>query len=796
MLPKALSATAKKKLTHLVRHCVDHGFRETLIAEAGGEDQAHAIAWEIIASDVGYVGDVWLSRFLLERAPSAEQAAILAAHLVRPLPPEDRAQYLPGWYIDVDTLVHRALPLAPEAFAAAETRYEDWARLGLAFVRRRRGETISSEHAERIVTELARSTARGMLLERLADEVPRNLEEGAEAPLLLRTTADVRRLAETIAPEGGTTFDAALAEAAGENAWSTIASVEPALRAMPRSELLAQLAERGSIAQRWMSGVAGWYRMDEALALFDARLASGADSWTDLLGDARRIALDVAEKGVERGDPLLVAMALVVSAARRAASAGDVPRDLEAIVAFARVVELPPLLNALLAVLQSLPASRVHAWVESVMEGDGAAVAALATHWDDALLERALSGPAPIVVEALAVLGARALPALAKAMNELPAERAARVRHAFVFALDAATAAGQPPPEDLDVELLVAAFEGRPMEREPYGDALRSATERIVMAMPAERRKALLTAAYAGAPMSMVAMLHAITDDGELGTYLGPAVVDGMLTSWILRGLGARAVPALLAWGGQSKQAAWLRQEAEQGLPPAEFAKVANVFIGGERWRAIEREVAAANALDPGGPKVRVYLLEQAGTATPAREGSRSRLGGNAAGLPASKVPVDDDGEELTHILTLDLDDVPELRARYPGASAIALFTPAPEEGGRAEESKIVPLPPAKAKGPPRDGDALAVFGIDIPRAVFADPDTIEPEPAFTAVLDRIVHAGGHVFGHPFWVESKPFSEDDGNGFVMQINDGLSDALNLGDGSLYVYEDVMFVQSL
>jgi hypothetical protein len=78
-------------------------FRETLIEEAGGEDEAHALAWEVVANDVRFVGDVSLSGFLLERAPSAERAGILAAHLARPLPPEDRAQYLPGWYFEVES---------------------------------------------------------------------------------------------------------------------------------------------------------------------------------------------------------------------------------------------------------------------------------------------------------------------------------------------------------------------------------------------------------------------------------------------------------------------------------------------------------------------------------------------------------------------------------------------------------------------------------------------------------------------------------------------------------------------
>lgn len=391
------------------------------------------------------------------------------------------------------------------------------------------------------------------------------------------------------------------------------------------------------------------------------------------------------------------------------------------------------------------------------------------------------------------MLGAPALPTLLDVMKTLPAERAARVRHGFVFALAAATAEGQSPPEDLDLEVLVAAFDGRPMEREPYAGALQAAAERIVNAMPLARRTDLLNAAYTTAPMSVVAMLHSIADDDELTTLLGTAVIDGMVTSWLLGGLGSRAVPALLAYGGRSKRAAWVREEAERALSPSAFAQVAHVFVDGERWRAIEKDVAAAIALDPRAPRIRVYLLEEASAVTPARAGSLSRVGGRPAGLPAARVPKDDDGEPLVHILTIDVADAPELRERYPEAAAIALFTPAPREGGRAEESEIVALPRAKG-GKAGTGRALAVFGIDVPRAVFDDPAALDP--ALRAVRDRIQHAAGHLFGRPFWLQEKPFDGDDGDGFAMQIDDGLSDDLNLGDGSLYVYDSAVIVQSL
>lgn len=810
MATKRLSSTEKKRLDRLLEHCTESGFRNTLVEEAGGEDEAHALAWEAVANDVRWVGDLELARFLLEREPTAERAALLAAHLGRQEPPDGWGQYLPRWYIDVDTLVSRALPLAPEAFAEAEAAYEEWARLGLAFVRRRRGEVIAREDAERIAAELARSTARDTLVGRRAEITLASLpaDEDAHPPevhrFVLQTTDDVRRLAEAIAPGGGAIFDAALVETTRENRWGTIASVEPALRTMPRDALVAELARRVCMGQTFTSRGSYWvagsdtYRMEEVLPLFEARLAAGLDTFTDLLADARQIAHDVAERGVEGGDPVLLANVLVIAAAGRALDAGEELPELEEIISFARVIDHPALVQALVARLRPLPVSRVHAWIEAVVESDGAAVAALAAHWDEGLFEKLVDGAAPIVVDAIAVIGARALPVLTRAMNALPGERGARARHAFVFALDAAIAEGRAPPEELDLELLVAAFDGRPMEREPYGPLMTAATERIVVAMPAERRKALLASAYEAAPMSVVRMLHAIPDDAELTAHLGTAVIDGMVTDWILRGLGARAVPALLEYGGRSRRGSWVKEQAERALSPADFAKVAGVFVGGETWRAIEKDVAAAIAAHPNAPRVRVYLLEKAGPSTPAREGTRSHLGRVPRGVPRARVPKDDTGEELVHILTLDFDDAPELRAKYPDGSAIALFSPS-REAGSVEGSEIVVLPRAEAKTKAkereraREAEALAVFGIDVPSDVFAPEDTLDP--ALRAVRDRITHASGHVFGGPFWIQTKP-SEGDADGFVMQINDALNEALPVADGAVYVYEGAIFAEAL
>lgn len=374
MARKPTTDPARTKLARLLERCRTSGldFGEALIAETGSAEAAQALAWQAVACDAVSVADLDVRRFLLERAMSAEGPAVLASQLARLPPPEDGTELLASWPRDVDALVFRGMNLDAAALPEAEARCDDRVRVGLSFVRWRRGEAISPEHAERIVGELARNTARGHVLGSHDPTLPALDERGVEVRLCMRTLDDVRALAGRVAPDGEPRFDAALAEATRENAWATIADVEPALRGMPRAELVAQLAVRTEYTPRPGSYTlvgSTTYRMDEALALLDARLAAGPDTAADLFAEARHLT-EVGQRrsagldgeDAEPGDPALLAMVLVVAAARRAG--GDVPADLEEIVAFGRAAAHPPLLDALVVALRSLPAARVHGWMD------------------------------------------------------------------------------------------------------------------------------------------------------------------------------------------------------------------------------------------------------------------------------------------------------------------------------------------------------------------------------------------------------------------------------------------------
>lgn len=202
---------------------------------------------------------------------------------------------------------------------------------------------------------------------------------------------------------------------------------------------------------------------------------------------------------------------------------------------------------------------------------------------------------------------------------------------------------------------------------------------------------------------------------------------------------------------------------------------------------------------------MRVYVLQVDREEYQAKPGTLARSGGKAPGMTDADIPKDKSGEPLTHLFTLDLDEIPELQETYPGARALAAFCPEPNSGDRSEELMLVPITREAAAALPyqaRDaegdeddddndevdedaGRPIAILPLDVPIGVFHRSGD---EGDLKEIKKMIFNAAGHVLGEPFWIQSD--DEDDGGGgdFIMQINEGLC-SINLGDsGSLYVFE--------
>jgi hypothetical protein len=738
-------------------------FRTAWLARcAGDEAAAHDMLWRSVAELWDHVP---VSAFLATGTLTIEHAKLVAAHLMGDKPEEGWQVILDGWSEALDTLVFACYRAAPSAFRKVADAGQQWATRGLALVRRRVGEMIEPSTAHDLVTALAELWVRGRMRGtrlRIVDE------GGAERVLELTDVAHAGMLALRVDPD--VDWKTTLERAVREYPWARFADIAPIVEVAPLQLLAVALAngQRGDLAG--------------PLSVLDRR-----DDPPQSLLDAARNAVPATSEELSprefehqelrrRSAQTVLAIAGVERSLRQGASAPD---DLEQLVTFRHAAADRDGALRLIGVLQLLPAARVDAWARARLADDGAAVLAFAALEDATFVLDVLRDGGPIEPTWFEVLGARAIAPLLAAANALRGERAAIARHAFVFAVAAAVSSGTTVDPAWDIELLVAAFEDRPIERAPYGDQLRGATERVLAAIPRERREVILTEAFGPAPMSVVRMLPTIEDDDELDGYLRRAILRGMIDAYAIRLLGARALPALAACGPAARDPAWIRQQAEEALPPEQFATIAAAFetTRGLRWQTIADEAATARAALPAAPCKRIYLLRSASFTWPARDGSRSRLGGRP---PAgARTP-----SGMFHLMTIDLAEVPELAAYYPQARALAVFcTHLTDETQDPEvDAELIELSSLEASG-----GTLAIFALDVPDAVFSAREHLEPP--LRAIRDRIDHADGYLLGAPIWITGKPHQGAD-EGFIGRIGESLDGRLNFGDGgALYLFTD-------
>lgn len=194
-------------------------------------------------------------------------------------------------------------------------------------------------------------------------------------------------------------------------------------------------------------------------------------------------------------------------------------------------------------------------------------------------------------------------------------------------------------------------------------------------------------------------------------------------------------------------------------------------------------------------PKVSIYLLER--SREEAGDTDVGRSGGAAVGVSDDEWPTHK-GEPMEHVLTLDLDQMPDVRARrgLDGVRAIALFVP-DRDGGAALDRGVVKMLSAEqaAKGPsvtraPKGERAakILVERVMVPEELFASERswtvTGADESTLRALKRAVASARGRVLGLPFWIQGP---EDEPGSFVAQFDEGLAH-INTGDmGLIYVF---------
>jgi hypothetical protein len=180
-------------------------------------------------------------------------------------------------------------------------------------------------------------------------------------------------------------------------------------------------------------------------------------------------------------------------------------------------------------------------------------------------------------------------------------------------------------------------------------------------------------------------------------------------------------------------------------------------------------ELRAVSAAIPGA-KTRIYVFEL--PRGDAADGELTRLG---------KEPVR--GDRMRHLLSIDLDEVPELKEIYPEARILELHVPrvpgSVSNLARAyDDTKLVPRNDVK----PTSGGRLKLHAVDVPARLF-DRRARRNDEAVSGIANLLVAQPGFVLGAPITIQD----DDDGPGqFVMQLDDSFG--INLGDtGNLYVF---------
>lgn len=402
-------------------------------------------------------------------------------------------------------------------------------------------------------------------------------------------------------------------------------------------------------------------------------------------------------------------------------------------------------------------------------------------------------------------------------------------RLAIVVAVGELGARGDEPPADVDRFLHFGGY--APGGGAHYGTYFRPYIEAAVRALPAARgaevlrrsldsklahfRRALAVlpsfpepslladalAAVAAAPRSEAAYLS------ETRGFLEEA----------LKKLGEAARPAIRELLGKTTdEGVHLDVKRALGAPAYERlrAEAEGKVVAEEPARA---EPAAAElerlaALCPG-ERTAIYVLEK----------GDGELGvACAGGAPIAKARVPKyRGEPMDHLITLDLDAMPELLERAPslgGARAVALFISSRRSNQafapNTDETKLVRLTAAdvEARPRPRDGAVpVRVTRVEVPKGLFdprlersddelrEDDDLDESEQteaaaearsALRALRAKVYALGGRALGEPLWLQS----EEHTGGFLFQLDASLVD-VNLGDeGILYAFEDTAFWQ--
>ena len=210
-------------------------------------------------------------------------------------------------------------------------------------------------------------------------------------------------------------------------------------------------------------------------------------------------------------------------------------------------------------------------------------------------------------------------------------------------------------------------------------------------------------------------------------------------------------------------------------LHPEALAHLRNTV--GQNVLDLSREMQNLSA-ELGGARAIVWAMSPGGTSA-----GLSRIGGLPAGFAPDDVPRHR-GRKLVHAFTVDLNAVPELAARYPGARTLSVWIQGySEELVRAQA--LIPRTDAQISATSGSGGVtLKLLRLEVPAAAFA---TDPPERAAYA-RQILYQKPGFLLGGPIWLQDGTWGLD--SSFIAQYDERLAPGANFGDmGICYTFAD-------
>lgn len=710
------------------------------------------------------------------RASADDVFGTLAA-LARPAP-GDAVEVLSGWTIGADLLIVRALELDPARLESALEDATPLSRRGIQFVRGRSGVTIPENDRKEVLEAIAFAEATKTGLPRTRDATRTWLSlvslEGGKRSEPFATGRDLALRFGT--PEAWVT---ALARASKSGMFTTLEHVADGLVALSLPDCVEALAKA-------------------ALGSSDERLDRALLAIVTERDDDPRALIDEVLK-LPRTSTLRDAL-LLHGIARLAERGQSIPDGLEREVRWESFLDsvTPWRGSAVMRVarrtaLEALPRERALRSIESYASlayQVSIALSMLSAHYDEAIFERILTGDVPdpwSTPEVYGPLGTRVLPRLVRALDAAPdAKQRERVLQAITAVLACVGASGA--TFDASFDAYVSCSPGQ-----PYWSAESRALFLYTLAgVPEERRIALLGRLFEETkqierPFLGVATVASPEYRAEAARRVVrdfARVSDANTFAEGVKALGASGLatfrPALLGEKPDTKIFETMR--AAFGHAAVKQLLEAGHVVEEKSLARLFRLAKDAIAREPSQPHERIYLLERRDydDAVPvARAGSFSVSGG--AGSVAGPAGRD-------HVLTIDLEEVPELQKRHPDARALALFAKDPKHGGGWNDVRTV-LVPRDASAPSGGGVPITVMPLDVPSRIF-DVAVSLADPVLKELRTLVFRRPGWVLGEPMYIQ-----DDEGSvGFVMQLADRIGE-VNFGDsGSLYVFEGSSFMQ--